>query len=77
MDLRKVPVFAAITQRMGWLNQRQKVLAQNSQFGGPKDFAAQNHRQKLGGFRVRIPRAFGQRILKKSNSAICCGPAAP
>ena len=29
MDLRKIPVFAAITQRMGWLNQRQQVLAQN------------------------------------------------
>lgn len=29
MDLRKIPVFAAITQRMGWLVQRQKVLAQN------------------------------------------------
>ena len=29
MDLRKIPVFTAITQRMGWLNQRQQVLAQN------------------------------------------------
>lgn len=29
MDLRKIPVFAAITQRMGWLNQRQQILAQN------------------------------------------------
>ncbi len=29
MDIRKIPVFAAITQRMGWLTQRQQVLAQN------------------------------------------------
>ena len=29
MDLRKIPVFAAITQRMGWLIQRQQILAQN------------------------------------------------
>jgi flagellar basal-body rod protein FlgB len=29
MDLNKIPVFAAITKRMHWLNQRQKVLADN------------------------------------------------
>lgn len=29
MDIRKIPIFAAMTQRMGWLNQRQTVLAQN------------------------------------------------
>ncbi len=29
MDLNKIPVFAAITKRMHWLNQRQRVLADN------------------------------------------------
>lgn len=29
MDLTKIPVFAAIGKRMEWLNQRQKVLAEN------------------------------------------------
>ena len=29
MDLNKIPVFAALTKRMSWLNQRQKVLADN------------------------------------------------
>ena len=29
MDLNKIPVFAALTKRMTWLNQRQKVLADN------------------------------------------------
>jgi len=29
MDLSKIPVFGAITKRMYWLNQRQKVLAEN------------------------------------------------
>ncbi len=29
MDLSKIPVFGAITKRMYWLHQRQKVLAEN------------------------------------------------
>jgi flagellar basal-body rod protein FlgB len=29
MDLTKIPVFGAITKRMNWLQQRQRVLAQN------------------------------------------------
>ena len=29
MDLSRIPLFAAITKRMGWLGERQAVLAQN------------------------------------------------
>lgn len=29
MDLRQIPLLSALTKRMEWLNQRQKVLAQN------------------------------------------------
>ena len=29
MDLRQIPLFEMMTQRMSWLTQRQKVLAQN------------------------------------------------
>lgn len=29
MDINKIPLFASITKRMHWLNQRQKVLAEN------------------------------------------------
>ena len=29
MDLNKIPLFASLTRRMDWLNQRQRVLAQN------------------------------------------------
>jgi flagellar basal-body rod protein FlgB len=29
MDLDKIPLFKAMSQRMSWLNQRQSVLAQN------------------------------------------------
>ena len=29
MDLSKIPLFAMLTERMAWLNQRQAVLAQN------------------------------------------------
>ncbi len=29
MDLAKIPLFAALGKRMEWLNQRQKVLAEN------------------------------------------------
>ena len=29
MDLRNIPLFGAMTRRMDWLSQRQKVLAQN------------------------------------------------
>ena len=29
MDLNKLPLFAALTRKMQWLNERQRVLAQN------------------------------------------------
>ena len=29
MELTKIPLFEMLTRRMGWLNERQKVLAQN------------------------------------------------
>ena len=29
MDLKELPIFAALTKRMHWLNQRQKVLSHN------------------------------------------------
>lgn len=29
MDLTQIPLFDMLTRRMGWLNERQKVLAQN------------------------------------------------
>ena len=52
MDLNKIPVFAAITKRMHWLNQRQKVLADNianSDTPGyaPRDLKEINFKQEL------------------------------
>ena len=29
MDLTRIPLFAMMTRRMSWLNERQKILAQN------------------------------------------------
>ena len=29
MDLQSIPLFKALTRRMAWLNQRQRVLAEN------------------------------------------------
>ena len=44
MDLSKIPLFAMLTERMAWLNQRQAVPAQNIANAGtpgykPKDLA--------------------------------------
>jgi flagellar basal-body rod protein FlgB len=52
MDLNKIPVFAAITKRMHWLNQRQKLLADNianSDTPGfaPKDLKELDFKQEL------------------------------
>jgi flagellar basal-body rod protein FlgB len=52
MDLNKIPVFAALTKRMHWLNQRQKVLAENianSDTPGysPKDLKELDFKQEL------------------------------
>ena len=63
MDLNKIPLFAALTKKMAWLNQRQKVLAQNianSDTPGyrPKDLKELTFREMVGSAnRALIPKA--------------------
>ena len=52
MDLTKLPLFALVTKRMGWLAQRQEVLSQNVAHADtpgyvPHDLKAQNFRAAL------------------------------
>jgi len=52
MDLTKIPLFAALGKRMEWLNQRQKVLAENVANANtpnfrPSDLAPQTFRDLL------------------------------
>lgn len=54
MDLTKIPLFAALGKRMEWLNQRQKVLAENVANANtpnyrPSDLAPQSFRDLLKG----------------------------
>lgn len=59
MDLNKIPLFASITRRMDWLNQRQRVLAQNIANADTPNYAARdlkplNFRDFLDGGRVQM-----------------------
>jgi flagellar basal-body rod protein FlgB len=42
MDLSQVPLFAALSQRMAWLTERQAVLAQNVANADTPGYAAQD-----------------------------------
>lgn len=72
MDLTKIPLFASITRRMDWLNQRQKVLALNIANADtpnftPKDLKPLEFRDMLDSRRVKLAStnnkhiAFGER----------------
>ena len=59
MDLNKIPLFASITRRMDWLNQRQRVLAQNIANADTPNYTAQDlkplgFRDFLDGGRVQM-----------------------
>lgn len=59
MDLSKIPLFAGITRRMDWLNQRQRILALNianadTPHYTPKDLKPLEFRDFLEGRRVRL-----------------------
>ena len=59
MDLNKIPLFASITRRMDWLNQRQGVLAQNIANADTPNYTAQDlkplgFRDFLDGGRVQM-----------------------
>jgi flagellar basal-body rod protein FlgB len=67
MDLTKIPVFAAIGKRMEWLNQRQKVLAENVANANtpnfrPSDLAPQTFRDLVAG-------SSGKRVAMAGTSA--------
>ena len=54
MDLNKIPLFAALAKRMDWLNQRQRVLAENVANANtpgykPNDLKEQSFRDLLKG----------------------------
>ena len=54
MDLTKIPLLSALSKRMDWLNQRQRVLAENVANANtpnfkPRDLAEQNFRDLLAG----------------------------
>jgi flagellar basal-body rod protein FlgB len=44
MDLGRIPLFAALTKRMGWLAERQSVLAQNVANADTPGYAARDLR---------------------------------
>lgn len=77
MDLSKLPLFAGITRRMEWLNQRQQVLAENVSNANtpsfvPSDLAAQNFRDLLkgsGGGKLAMAGTAG-RSLAGTNSVL-------
>ena len=76
MDLRKIPVFAAITQRMTWLVQRQKVLAQNvanSDTPGfrPKDLKEVSFADMVGtGRRLKMNATSGKHINPRTGTGV-------
>ncbi len=58
MELTNVPVFGKIRQKMGWLNQRQKVLAQNIANADTPEYRARDLKAlKLDG-KIREPATF-------------------
>src|SRR5580692_3919767 len=65
MDLDKIPLFKAMTQRMTWLNERQSVLAQNVANADtpnykPRDLKAPSFAELVGGQNSRLQLASTQ-----------------
>ena len=54
MDLSKLPIFDALARRMGWLGQRQEVLAENIANADTPNFAPQD--LKEGSFQNALAR---------------------
>lgn len=78
MDLNKIPLFAALAKRMDWLNQRQRVLAENVANANtpgykPNDLKEQSFRDLLKGV------APGGKLAASATDArhISAGAAAP
>ena len=62
MDLSRIPLFAAITRRMGWLGERQAVLAQNVANADTPGYASKDMKpldfaKLVGGTAHRLPLA--------------------
>lgn len=65
MDLDKIPLFKAMSQRMAWLNERQSVLAQNVANADtpnyrPRDLKAPSFSELVGGKSARLQLAATQ-----------------
>jgi len=73
MDLTKIPLFQMITKRMGWLSERQKVIAENianadtPQFR-PRDLKAFDFRNFLreGSSKLKLAATTDQHISPRS-----------
>ena len=74
MDLNKLPLFSMISQRMNWLGERQKVLAQNVANAdtpdyAPRDLKEVDFRKMVSGTSSRLqPAATDEKHIAGTNA---------
>ncbi len=74
MDLNKLPLFSMISQRMNWLGERQKVLAQNVANAdtpnyAPRDLKEVDFRKMVSGHSARLqPAATDEKHIAGASS---------
>lgn len=73
MDLSRIPLFAALKTKMGWLNERQSILAQNVANADTPDYRSRD--LKPFDFKALVAGAPAGAGLATTNARHIAGPA--